>query len=107
MGRPPTKELIPKDNYGSCADTKHIARVDSLFVTEICEKEHSIYLVILQKSLTPNLDLVKASLCSILSWPLTLTLGTECRQRVSCAISATSKRCGMRYVQFWTVLVHE
>ena len=77
MGRPPTKERIPKDNYYGCADTKDIARVDSLFVTEICEKEHSIYWVILQKSLTPNLDLMKASLSSILSRPLTLTLGTE------------------------------
>ena len=74
MGSPPIKALIPKDNYCGCADTKDIARVDSLFVTEICEKEHSIYRVILQKSLTPNLDLVKASLSSILSLPLTLTL---------------------------------
>ncbi len=79
FGETPCKRADTKDNYCGCADTKDIARVDSLFVTEICEKEHSIYWVILQKSLTPNLDLVKTLVGSIFSRPLTLTLGAERR----------------------------
>lgn len=34
------KELIPKDEYGVFADTKDTARVDSLFVAELFEKQH-------------------------------------------------------------------
>lgn len=34
------KELIPKDEFGVFADTKDTARVDSLFVAELFEKQH-------------------------------------------------------------------
>ncbi|EHR7111918.1 Rha family transcriptional regulator [Listeria monocytogenes] len=34
------KELIPKDQYGVFADTKDIARVDSLFVADFFGKDH-------------------------------------------------------------------
>ncbi|MDE6708343.1 MAG: Rha family transcriptional regulator [Oscillospiraceae bacterium] len=34
------KELIPKDEFGMFADSKNIARVDSLFVARVFEKRH-------------------------------------------------------------------
>jgi len=34
------RELIPKDQYGVFADTNDTARVDSLFVAEVFEKQH-------------------------------------------------------------------
>ena len=34
------KELIPRDEYGVFADTHDTARVDSLYIAKIFEKEH-------------------------------------------------------------------
>lgn len=48
------KELIPKDELGVFADTKDIARVDSLFVAEFFEKEHKNVLRDIQKIIAPE-----------------------------------------------------
>lgn len=34
------KNLIPEDDYGMFADQKGVARVDSLFVAAVFEKQH-------------------------------------------------------------------
>ncbi len=53
------RELIPKDKYGVFADTKDMARVDSLFVAEFFEKEHKNVLRDIAKITDPNSGLSK------------------------------------------------
>lgn len=48
------RELIPKDEYGVFVDTKDIARVDSLYVAEVFEKNHKEVLRDIRKITEPN-----------------------------------------------------
>ncbi len=48
------KELIPKDEFGVFADTKDIARVDSLFVAEVFEKRHDHVLRAIDNLIRPK-----------------------------------------------------
>lgn len=53
------KELIPKNEYGLFADKKDIARVDSLYVAEVFEKNHKEVLRDIRNIATPNSGLSK------------------------------------------------
>ncbi|MFA7215699.1 MAG: Rha family transcriptional regulator [Bacillota bacterium] len=48
------KELIPADKYGVFADTRDIARVNSLYVAQFFEKEHKNVLRDIEKITGPN-----------------------------------------------------
>ncbi|HZK02251.1 MAG TPA: Rha family transcriptional regulator [Anaerovoracaceae bacterium] len=48
------RELIPKDKYGVFADTRDMARVDSLYVAQFFEKEHKNVLRDIEKITEPN-----------------------------------------------------
>ena len=48
------KELIPKDEYGIFADAHDTARVDSLFVAEMFEKDHKVVLRNIDAILAPD-----------------------------------------------------
>ena len=53
------KELIPKNEYGIFADTKDVARVDSLFVADAFEKRHDHVIRDIRKITAPNSGLSK------------------------------------------------
>lgn len=53
------KELIPKNEYGIFADTKDVARVDSLFVADVFEKRHDHVIRDIRKITAPNSGLSK------------------------------------------------
>lgn len=48
------KELIPKDEYGVFADTRDVARVDSLFVAQAFEKEHKNVVREIERIMAPD-----------------------------------------------------
>ena len=48
------KELIPKDEYGIFADTKDVARVDSLFIADAFGKRHDHVIRDIRKIAAPN-----------------------------------------------------
>lgn len=48
------KELIPKDSYGVFADNHDTARVDSLYVAKVFEKEHKNVLRDIEKIIAPD-----------------------------------------------------